>query len=768
MTYQEIKDRLSKCEITLEKLKNGTHSDKDVKLKTEKLELLRESYLKLLKEADKGVIYTDDEKKAKDLADDGANVKLTIKERLKEQEGVKFSIEETKAIAKKIGQAVAKAINTVGDEIGHMKAKNIEENSFEIYVEYKNDAEDQFSFYIVDDTLHLVDFSFDKEISDVGVKPSGEALVNVDVVANELVKHFKSMNEDEEEDAKNDADYEAGWHDDPRMDEAPEGMYYIKIPKDAASQNKAQVIFDDLYGIKYEINDDPEGIVMYFKKEDFNPGVIDDLEGDGVQILDTNVPMNEGETDDYKYKGKHQGSNYKWPMSQATKDRKEADKLNRKDEDVDVGHQDDEPDMLQATAFETAQYAAKLVKKLQKYDNFDGEVDFPNWWQSKLILAKDYMQKAYHYLDSEEKQPAIDQLALEEEVNERLRFLSPEKQKANDAKFDKRMALLKALEKGIELHKAGKISDEDLHNLKLKAGTICADSKFKKEELDENRFLAASMEDLEQVIRNLAHTGEMSEDEAIELAIRKLEAMLDGRDDMDEGRKDNDALFPDNPRLPEIKKLADKIVSMVKAEAAKGELGYIKTMEEIRYQQEDDFERTPEWNKAKGIRADFDDYGSGTNEGLAKTQKAHGLVVAKMKELAKQYKAGNTSVVDQLKDLTAKKKQLEKQLEKDVAGKNRNQQLDTNINEGRGDMDTIVGVIEDRASDSGFDVQDEAIEVIEGIADHFKLGEVQFEYQNEAQLNEQATCCGRCGRVHVKGTKCKTPYLKGKDHCRNN
>ena len=56
----------------------------------------------------------------------------------------------------------------------------------------------------------------------------------------------------------------------------------------------------------------------------------------------------------------------------------------------------------------------------------------------------------------------------------------------------------------------------------------------KKEGVSENRFLAASMEDLEQVIRNLAHTGEMSEDEALELAIRKLEAMLDGRDDLDE------------------------------------------------------------------------------------------------------------------------------------------------------------------------------------------------------------------------------------------
>ena len=51
-----------------------------------------------------------------------------------------------------------------------------------------------------------------------------------------------------------------------KLDEAPEGMYYIKIPRDAASQNKAQVIFNDMYGIDYEINDDPDGIVMYFKK----------------------------------------------------------------------------------------------------------------------------------------------------------------------------------------------------------------------------------------------------------------------------------------------------------------------------------------------------------------------------------------------------------------------------------------------------------------------------------------------------------------------
>lgn len=30
-----------------------------------------------------------------------------------------------------------------------------------------------------------------------------------------------------------------------------------------------------------------------------------------------------------------------------------------------------------------------------------------------------------------------------------------------------------------------------------------------------------------------------------------------------------------------------------------------------------------------------------------------------------------------------------------------------------------------------------------------------------------STCCGRCGRFHVKGTPCPKPFLTGKRHCRN-
>ena len=72
-------------------------------------------------------------------------------------------------------------------------------------------------------------------------------------------------------------------------------------------------------------------------------------------------------------------------------------------EDMDVGHQDDEPNMLKSTVLKIKESAELLLQKLDKYDDMEGEVDFPNWWQSKIILSKDYIQKAADYLDGEEK-----------------------------------------------------------------------------------------------------------------------------------------------------------------------------------------------------------------------------------------------------------------------------------------------------------------------------------------------------------------------------
>ena len=121
-------------------------------------------------------------------------------------------------------------------------------------------------------------------------------------------------------------------------------------------------------------------------------------------------------------------------MMQAEKDAKNeeeeipvADEVPEEPEaegDLDVGHQDDEPSMLKNDVYDIAVYAAKLYKQLHKYDQSDGEVDFPHWWQGKIIKAREFISAAQHYLESEEKQPAIDQLALEENAMLEGRSLS--------------------------------------------------------------------------------------------------------------------------------------------------------------------------------------------------------------------------------------------------------------------------------------------------------------------------------------------------------
>ena len=85
-------------------------------------------------------------------------------------------------------------------------------------------------------------------------------------------------------------------------------------------------------------------------------------------------------------------------------------------EDLDVGHQDNEPHMLKKDLYRIAKYAAELYKMMDNYDN-QGEVDFPHWWQSKIIKARDYIVKAKHYLDGEEKVDQIDAMLNEENYN---------------------------------------------------------------------------------------------------------------------------------------------------------------------------------------------------------------------------------------------------------------------------------------------------------------------------------------------------------------
>lgn len=149
MTYQEIKERLSKCETILSQINDTASYSTTAQTKklSKKVEVLRESLLKeafslklqLLSEAEETMFVTTKGGETKAVAMDRKSAMSVKKDpnvlsidtakgqSLKEQEGMEFSVEETKAIAKDIAEALLKALREVGDEVAAGSIKNIED-----------------------------------------------------------------------------------------------------------------------------------------------------------------------------------------------------------------------------------------------------------------------------------------------------------------------------------------------------------------------------------------------------------------------------------------------------------------------------------------------------------------------------------------------------------------------------------------------------------------------------------------------------------------
>ena len=78
------------------------------------------------------------------------------------------------------------------------------------------------------------------------------------------------------------------------------------------------------------------------------------------------------------------------PMKKAAQDKKKMQM-----EDLDLGHTDDEPHMLKADLYRIGKYAMELYKMVDQFEG-EQEVDFPHWWQAKIIQAKSCLVSAKH------------------------------------------------------------------------------------------------------------------------------------------------------------------------------------------------------------------------------------------------------------------------------------------------------------------------------------------------------------------------------------
>ena len=85
-------------------------------------------------------------------------------------------------------------------------------------------------------------------------------------------------------------------------------------------------------------------------------------------------------------------------------------------EDLDLGHEDDEPGMLLSDIYGIMQSAKSLYQLVSQFKG-EQEVDFPHWWQAKIVNAKANLSAARQYLDYEVNKPQqinIAAVALEE------------------------------------------------------------------------------------------------------------------------------------------------------------------------------------------------------------------------------------------------------------------------------------------------------------------------------------------------------------------
>ena len=418
-------------------------------------------------EATDGSVTTSDAREAEKLAKRGIDVKLADDD-MNEQDNIEYSQIEIKHIAAEVGKALNSALEQLGEAVVAMKVKGIEGSpkggSFELTVDYEGDGgDDEFSFYVSGKELHLTDFTFDKVVGEVGVLPSGKPVLNRDVIKNNLVKHFRSKYLEEKKGKDHDGDGDIDSDDYlAAKDQAIKKAMKTEQHDDSAKDIKGNTLLIgdtiQLEGTErmFKIGIGPNGMVNLYEEGS------DTVVQGGTELFEKIIKSSkrvkhyysneEVESEDQNELMKVVHNFYaemhpEMPRHQLEQQARESldilltsgieslpedlrTRLEGSEEykkvpqdDLDIGHQDDEPGMLKQYAYDTAVYAAKLYKELAKYDRMEGEVDFPNWWQAKLIKAKDYISAAQHYLEFEGKEDALDAMALEEEINERSSVL---------------------------------------------------------------------------------------------------------------------------------------------------------------------------------------------------------------------------------------------------------------------------------------------------------------------------------------------------------
>ena len=192
-------------------------------------------------------------------------------------------------------------------------------------------------------------------------------------------------------------------------------------------------------------------------------------------------------------------------------------------EDMDLGHEDNEPHMLKGDLYRIGKYAMELYQMVDQFEG-QGEVDFPAWWQAKITTAAYNMVSAKHYLDFETKEPEIDAMmdvADDAGTFDNVGVEEPMMEEKTSAEETLAGKIAKALK-----DKANK-DTSDQSNLKqartaLNKGNIDAAKKIADPYLEEKKLTKAEKNKKEDIVKGMK--GNFKGDKAAMYAIATSKA----------------------------------------------------------------------------------------------------------------------------------------------------------------------------------------------------------------------------------------------------
>ena len=314
----------------------------------------------------------------KKYTEKGINVQLV--DQLEEEAGRKYTTEESAAVGKEVAKSLVKVLRAQGNELKNLKLTGIGVNKFNIHIEYGQEkGQDTFRFTLNPETkaIHLDLGNEDIELSDFIITQGNEVSLPTpaleDKLSDAMVKYISQPSDEEYDDMA-------------ALQTPTDPSQFARELNENINPELTKYVNRFIGGLAskydYSTQDAVYAIMGVLKSqgwkgvsEDLTEKKLEDLTGDG-KITRADVLKGRG--------------------------------VKLKNEDLDVGHQDDEPAMLKKDVYRIAKMASMLYKQLHQYDQMQKEVDFPHWWQAKIIKAYDYLQSAYGYLDGEEKTNQID------------------------------------------------------------------------------------------------------------------------------------------------------------------------------------------------------------------------------------------------------------------------------------------------------------------------------------------------------------------------